>query len=136
MQTHFRLDVPPDPTSPAWSRRLTRSTLNQPDGPTPAKPDRLAKLLRDQAREIFRSVTECQPLQIAAHIARLDDWRAVAALAMESGLVADHETQLTGQILAIAGPADCGKSTLQGIITTALGGSRGPPPWKKPWVTS
>lgn len=66
-------------------------------GPDRVAPEKLfADLLKRQGRRIMADVTECPPDTIPAHLARLDDWQAIARHAMQHGQVIAAECRLSG----------------------------------------
>lgn len=110
LQTQIRYRVQGAPGQPAWKAKADQSLINRPlPEATEARLDTtpLADLLKKQAREIMRSITECVPQQIPAQVARARDWEQVARLAIETGMLPEWECRLTGrQLICAASLAD------------------------------
>jgi len=70
-QKILRLSLPRNLSEPAYAHRLNEHFLNFPPQKIP-KAKLLADLLRRQSRKIMADITECPPLTLPAHLARLD----------------------------------------------------------------
>jgi hypothetical protein len=96
-QAHFRLPIEPAAGFPRWQTRVDQALVNEHSNtPSPRHSDLFAALLKRQAREVMRCVTECPAAQIAAHVARAQDWRQIAHQAITAGFVDHDEGRLSG----------------------------------------
>jgi hypothetical protein len=107
-QCTFRLKAERLPGEPCWQHQSRQQTLNAtPKAPTTRQRDSFAALLKSQAQEVMRAVTECQPAAVPANVARLTDLVAVIRAALSGGLVSADEGALTdGNLLHLYTLAD------------------------------
>lgn len=95
MQTVFRLRVDRQSgesiRAHAWRQQRLNSPLN-----TVRQHDAFAALLKRQADEVMRAVTECPPAAVPANVARLRDIEETIQHALKAGLVDSEEAQLSG----------------------------------------
>jgi len=69
----------------------------------PIPPEKLlADLLKRKVRQIVQDVTECPVDTLAAHLARLDDWRDVVELLLRHALAETPESLRSGKQLIYA----------------------------------
>jgi hypothetical protein len=87
----FRLEPQRQPGELAVNHRCSQRILNTDPDPRPRAQDRLAALLKTQAREVMRAVTECPPASVPAAVARLSDLDSIIRLAIETHLVDEGE---------------------------------------------
>lgn len=73
------------------------------EGPRTVHPQKLlADLLRRQARAVMKSVTQCEPAAIPAHVARIDSLLEIIRHAREHDLISDVEKARTEAALVFA----------------------------------
>lgn len=90
-----RLRLSRQPGESARDHADNERLLNLPT-PTHRRQDQFAALLKRQADEVMRAVTECSPAAIPQAMARLHDTAAVIRFAVSNGFVDPNETQLSG----------------------------------------
>jgi hypothetical protein len=94
-QTLCRLRLDRENGQSAREHAETERLLNLPN-PSARKQDQFACLLKRQADEIMRAVTECPPAALPQATARLRDLSEVIRFAVANGLVDADERQLSG----------------------------------------
>jgi len=96
MQKCIRLSLERQAGGPRWLNEADSWLLNhETKHPSERAQDRLAALLKRQAREVMRSVTECSPGSISAQVARLIDLAEVIRFALAAELVDEGERCLS-----------------------------------------
>lgn len=99
VQKQFRLSLPREKGQPQWQHTAIERDLNAPARGTPYTQDRLAVLLKDQAREVMREVTQCVPAALPVALAHLRDIQNVIHFAIQHRLVNEAERTLSGRNL-------------------------------------
>ena len=96
-QNTFRLRVNARPGVPERVRRFDETLLNREPGPVRVQPEKLlADLLKRQARQVCCDITECPPVSLPAHLARLDGLREVITHHLRHDLAGTDEASASG----------------------------------------
>ena len=98
-QNSFRLRVAARKGVPERVRRFDENLLNREPGPVRVQPEKLlADLLKRQARQICCDITECPPVSLPAHLARLDGLRELINHHLRHDLAGDEASASGAQL--------------------------------------
>lgn len=91
----LHLTLPRKPGTPLWQHRVEEQMINADPEEKPRAKRQLADLIKRQAKEALRAVTECAPAALPANLARIRDLDEIILLAIRLDLTEEPEADLS-----------------------------------------